>query len=486
MIAFFLATALYVGNNACARCHADIFKMYRDTPMARSSGIVDGGLTPGAFQHVTSGASYRIDSSGSVGITTARQSAEKKLAYFIGSGAAGQSYLWSRSGFLFQAPVTWYAQQGRWDVSPGYEADRVSRWSRPIAFDCLNCHSSQVRLAAGFSNRYVEPPFAQPGVGCERCHGPGSEHVEGRGKMVNPAKLDAARRDSVCAQCHMSGEARETRAGKRFEDYRPGALLTDYAAYFVYEGAPALKATSYVEKLAASRCKIASGARMWCGTCHDPHRVPPPAERVSWYRSACLGCHQPAECKRGNDCVSCHMPKGHVEGGGHGVLTDHSIPRLPSHVATESRNLWKLRPFSAADAGLRELGLAYAETTARTGDMRQLQEALRLLPDAGQDAQVELRLADLYQRTDNPQRAAVLYRSVLQKDPGSEVALVNLGNLYAAANDFDNAILLWREAIRREPCQPEAARNLQTAYRARKQNRELTALLASQTGCVIE
>jgi len=99
---------------------------------------------------------------------------------------------------------------------------------------------------------------------------------------------------------------------------------------------------------------------------------------------------------------------------------------------------------------------------------------------------VELRLADLYQRTDNPQRAAVLYRSVLQKDPGSEVALVNLGNLYAAANDFDNAILLWREAIRREPCQPEAARNLQTAYRARKQNRELTALLASQTGCVIE
>jgi len=180
------------------------------------------------------------------------------------------------------------------------------------------------------------------------------------------------------------------------------------------------------------------------------------------------------------------MPKGHAEGGGHGVLTDHSIPRIPSHMATESRNLWRLRPFSAADAGPRELGLAYAETTARTGDMRQLQEALRLLPDAGQDAQVELRLADLYQRTDNPQRAAVLYRSVLQKDPGSEVALVNLGNLYAAANDFDNAILLWREAIRREPCQPEAARNLQTAYRARKQNRELTALLASQTGCVIE
>jgi tetratricopeptide (TPR) repeat protein len=486
MIVLLLATALYVGNNACARCHTDIFKTYRDTPMARSSGIVTGGLTPGMFQHAASGSSYRIDTSGSVKITTARQSAEKKLAYFIGSGAAGQSYLCSRDGFLFQAPVTWYAQQSRWDVSPGYETDHASRWSRPIAFDCLNCHSSQVRSAAGFSNRYAEPPFAQPGVGCERCHGPGSEHVEGRAKMVNPVKLDAARRDSVCAQCHMSGEARETRAGRRFENYRPGALLTDYAAYFVYEGAPALKATGYIEKLAASRCKLDSDTRMWCGTCHDPHRVPPAAERVSWYRTSCLGCHQPAECKRGNDCVSCHMPKGHVEGGGHGVLTDHSIPRIPPKTAKEARNVWKLRPFSPADAGKRELGLAYAEVAARTGDTRQVQEALRLLTDVHGDAQVELRLADLYQRTGNPQRALLLYRSVLQKDPGSEAALVNLGNLYAAVNDLDDAVLLWREAIRREPCQPEAARNLQTAYRARGQNKEISAVLASQTGCVIK
>jgi tetratricopeptide (TPR) repeat protein len=422
-----------------------------------------------------------------VAIVTNRQSVEKKLTYFIGSGAAGQSYSWSRSGFLFQAPVTWYSQQSRWDVSPGYEEDRVSRWSRPIASDCLNCHSSQVRSAAGFENRYAEPPFAQAGVGCERCHGPGSEHVEGRARMVNPAKLDPARRDSVCAQCHMSGEARETRAGHRFEDYRPGALLAGYAAYFVYEGAPSLKATSYVEKLAASRCKIASGNRMWCGTCHDPHRVPPAAERVSWFRTACLGCHQPAECKRGANCISCHMPKGHVEGGGHGVLTDHGIPRIPSQTAaSESKNLWKLQPFSPADAGRRELGLAYAEIAARTGDARQMKEALRLLPDAGQDAQVELRLADLYQRTGDPQRAAALYRSVLLKEPGTEAALVNLGNLYAAANDLDDAVLLWHEAMRREPCQAEAARNLQTAYQTRKQNRELNALLESQAGCVVD
>jgi Flp pilus assembly protein TadD len=154
--------------------------------------------------------------------------------------------------------------------------------------------------------------------------------------------------------------------------------------------------------------------------------------------------------------------------------------------AADSRGFWKLQPFSAADAGERELGLAYAETAARTGDARQAREALRLLPNAGQDAQVELRLADLYQRAGDPKHAAVLYRSALQKDPGLEAALVNLGKIYAAADDLDDAVTLWREAVRRQPCQAEAAGNLRTAYQARKQTAELTALRRSQAGCVLE
>ena len=367
MIALLLLApaALYVGNQACAGCHSEIFKAYSQTPMARSSGVVAGGLLPGSFVHADSETTYRINAAGVVTVVTPTQTVERRLGYFIGSGAAGRSFLYTRDGFLFQAPVTWYAQQGRWDASPGYEQDRVSRWNRPIASDCLNCHSSQVRAAAGFTNRYAEPPFAQPGIGCERCHGPGSEHIAGHAKMLDPAKLDPARRDSVCAQCHMSGEAREARLGMRFADYRPGALLADYAAYFVYEGAPPLKATSYVEKLAASRCKAVSGDRLWCGTCHDPHRTPAAGERVAWYRERCLGCHQPAQCRRGTNCVACHMPRGPVVGGGHGVLTDHSIPRRASSPESlPPRDVWKLQPFSKADAGARELGLAYAEISA--------------------------------------------------------------------------------------------------------------------------
>ena len=486
VLLLFAPAALYVGNRACANCHSEIFKAYGQTQMAQSSGVVTGGLTPGSFVQAGSKITYRIDAAGAVAVVTPAQSVERKLEYFIGSGAAGRSFLYTRNGFLFQAPVTWYAQQARWDASPGYEHDRVSRWNRPIAADCLNCHSSQVRSAPGFANRYADPPFAQTGIGCERCHGPGSEHIRGQGSMVNPARLDPARRDSVCAQCHMSGEARVARVGKRFEEYRPGALLADDVAYFVFQGAPPLKATSYVEKLAASRCKAVSGDRLWCGTCHDPHRTPAAAERVAWYRARCLECHQGAQCRRGSDCIACHMPRASVVGVGHGVLTDHSIPRTPSNADSEPEDLWKLQPFSQADAGPRELGLAYAEISARTADTRQIREAIRLLSGAGHDPDVDLRLADLYGRSGDAQQAVLLYRSVLHKEPGSLVALVNLGNAYAAANQMEEAMELWREALHRQPCQTEAAQNLRTAYQAKKQTSQIRELARSQAGCVIE
>jgi len=39
--------------------------------------------------------------------------------------------------------------------------------------------------------------------------------------MVNPAKLDAARRDSICEQCHLAGEARVEKPGKQLAVFRP-------------------------------------------------------------------------------------------------------------------------------------------------------------------------------------------------------------------------------------------------------------------------
>jgi tetratricopeptide (TPR) repeat protein len=483
MMWLFAVQALFVGNQACRPCHAEIFDAYSATPMARSSGRVTDDVAPGVFRHEPSGIEYRIERNGSVTLETGAARQQRTLEYFIGSGAAGRTYLYARRGFLFEAPVTWYSQRGAWDASPGFESDRDSRWSRPVEPSCLSCHASQLRAVSGTQNQYGAPPFTQGGVSCERCHGAGSLHVDAHGPMVNPAKLDAARRDSICMQCHLSGEARVSLAGRQMSDYRAGALLAEYVSYFVSESPSALKATSHVEKLQASRCKQASGDRLWCGTCHDPHRIPTAAARPSWYRNKCLTCHAAADCSRGDDCISCHMPKGRVVDGGHGVLTDHGIPRSAAAPRTGASGAWRLQAFRGFSADARSIGLAYAEVSRKTGDRRQAAEAERLLASAAPDPDVLAQLAYLRARGGQTERAAELYREALRLDPNSVIAMVNLGAILGTAGKLADAAALWREALRRNPCQTEASANLLRLYEARGEHASAEALRKSREFC---
>jgi hypothetical protein len=50
----------YAGNEACASGHADIYKNYQQTAMARASGPALQGLVDGEFQHAPSGVHYRV------------------------------------------------------------------------------------------------------------------------------------------------------------------------------------------------------------------------------------------------------------------------------------------------------------------------------------------------------------------------------------------------------------------------------------------
>jgi tetratricopeptide (TPR) repeat protein len=180
------------------------------------------------------------------------------------------------------------------------------------------------------------------------------------------------------------------------------------------------------------------------------------------------------------------MPRLQASDAGHGVFTDHSIPKIPGVKPAKGSPSWNLVGFTAADAGGRELGLAYAEIGARTGDRRQQAEAIRLLTAAPQDAEVEVRLADLQERGGNPDRALALYRAALRQNPNSVLAMVNLGRLYGSAGKLDEAIELWREALKRNPCLPEAATNLQIALRARNEVAEADSVKRGQQACLIE
>lgn len=471
-----LAPAVFTGNQSCRPCHTLIFDKYRLTPMARSSGPVADDVPAGSFRHAASGIGYSVDRSGKV--------AGRTLSYFVGSGAAGRSYLYALDGFLFQAPVTWYSQKGRWDMSPGYEGDRDPAWNRAITPSCLFCHASQVRPIYGTENGYAEPPILQHGVSCERCHGAGSEHVQGKARLVNPAKLDAARRDSVCSQCHLAGESRIEKNGRQMAAFRAGDLLSDFAAFFVVAGggSSGVKATGYVERFAQSRCKQVSGDKIWCASCHDPHFVPSAGERVAYFRRKCLTCHEQSHEKSAAagafaDCAGCHMPRAQAADGGHGVLTDHAIPRKPSSPPTSRPETgWKLEPL-LGDGALRETGLAYAEVGVRTRNQRQQNEAVRLLSQIPVDAEVAVRLGDLLQRQGRMAEAERLYRAAIRlQPPGPLVALVNMGVIHGSRGEYEEAIRFWRLALERSPGQREATVNLVRVLRALSRSTEADRL----------
>ena len=161
---------------------------------------------------------------------------KRQLLYYIGQGRRGTTYLFSVDGFYFETPINLYTSRHTWDMAPAYGDAREIPMNLPALTSCMDCHVSGIRPPIeGTENRYASPLFLYPGVTCERCHGPGAGHIAG-GAVVNPAKLAPERRDQVCMQCHLEGNAAIERPGKHMYQYRPGDNLSDYVRYYVLTG----------------------------------------------------------------------------------------------------------------------------------------------------------------------------------------------------------------------------------------------------------
>ena len=146
------------------------------------------------------------------------------------------------NGYVYQAPVTFYTQRGIWDLPPGFENGHNSRFGRKIELECMSCHNAYPKMVEGSENKYA---FIANGIDCERCHGPGSKHVEEKrmGKIVdtskavdysivNPAKLSIDLQLDICQRCHIQGNA-VLAPGKSFFDFRPGMHLSDVMNVFI-------------------------------------------------------------------------------------------------------------------------------------------------------------------------------------------------------------------------------------------------------------
>lgn len=294
-------------------------------PAARPAGVV---------RHALSGSVIEIEEQNGRMIHRLSENgftSEFSIDYQIGNGLAGFSYLVRIGDYIFESPASWYNQHG-WDVSPGFGNLPGLDFTRGITSDCLFCHTGATKFADPDGRKLASATLVP--ITCERCHGPTENHLRRPvpGSIVNPAKLTGQKRDSVCAQCHLEGEARVPNPGKAFTDFRAGQDLADVLAIYVDSGAEAgANVVNHFEQLAESHCARQSAGRLWCGSCHDPHGEP--ADRVTQIRNVCTSCHrslsQAAHPLKELDCVACHMPRSPAADVPHTAITDHRILRRP-------------------------------------------------------------------------------------------------------------------------------------------------------------
>jgi tetratricopeptide (TPR) repeat protein len=393
MVAWFALLAL--STHPCGGCHPREVESYLRTGMGRSAGKPTGHPS-GVVNHSASKTRFVIQATGE-GMRHRMErpdsQADFPVAWFIGSGNHGRSYLIERDRRLFQSPVSWYTQRGRWDLSPGYDKDPRPDFSREVTGDCLFCHAS-ARL---------EP------IGCERCHGLVERHLAKPSKenIVNPVRLAPRVRDSVCEQCHLGGQARIPNPGRQFSDFQPGQLLEDVFTVYTAGASKGFQVVSHVEQLAQSRCAQASGEKMWCGSCHNPHGNPADSEQ---YSRRCLSCHNDglpqSHPAASQGCAGCHMPKREAWDGGHAAFTDHRIQRRRSPLTPDEPSPLRAWREPAPQFRERNLGLAHVSVGERDSSMTDLEEGYRrlsILPSP--DAAVETALGLVLLRRSKPLEA---------------------------------------------------------------------------------
>jgi hypothetical protein len=458
--------------------------------MARGSGSAPDGLLPGTFLHVPSGIryslflrngtawmSYNREAEPGNPVARAPLHGEQQLIYYIGSGHRGRTYLYQENGQWFEAPINYYSKKELWDMAPNYGATKSLPAVLPVDSNCLHCHATAVQQALPQArNRYDGPPFLQAGIGCAACHGDPSKHLaqSGGGSIINPGKLDPVRRDSVCLQCHLEGDVAIYRAGTSLALFHPGDNLSNYIVYFVKASADTVgrRAVSQYEALLRSACKVASGDRLTCTTCHDPHSMPAAEERVRYYRSKCLSCHTGTAMAtmhhpEQQDCAACHMPTRVTTDISHEQMTDHNIQARPSSVSelrlADIDHSVELEPVGKEQVSDREYGLAYAQL-ARNGNRKAGEKARDLLQKAekggADDFELHTQLGFLEQVSGDKENAVKEYSAALRENPYDATALGNLAVLDAVSGHSTDAARLLQRVIDADPSQLAAGLNL--------------------------
>lgn len=502
-----------VPERACTLCHGDLAETYAHKGMARafqrprpSSDIEDFSTPP--FVHATSGQTFQLMRSGERLVFRRWQTApdgqpintfETAVDWILGSGDHARTYLYQTpGGELYQLPLAWYTQTRSWGMAPGFDRSDHEGVVRRVRRECVFCHTGTPDLPAG-ADAYGAPqtfPAEMPeGIGCQRCHGPGAEHIgqalggigsrdQIRASIFNPGRLPPGRRDEVCQVCHLQPSVALSglrRFGRGDFSFHPGEPPAAYLVQVDVEEEGRTRAESFEinhhpYRLRQSRCFTESGGSLSCLTCHNPHQRVPEAGRAAHFRAACATCHQEDACSRPEhragsvdtaDCASCHMPKRRTQDVVHVVMTDHKITRSPGGPEL-------LAPLTETEPVLVDVRLLPGGPEGALGEVYRAAAVVRASGDAEAVAYLEKKLAearpaaiepdlDLAQgqlRIGRPAEAERTLARALERSPGHPQALEWLALAQAGQGRLHEAVAGLQKLLAAHPDRIEAEYNL--------------------------
>jgi hypothetical protein len=350
LIFFLDSLTAAASDDQCLSCHKT-YNAYLTTAHHLTSQIASRETILGKFNDILktpeAELSYRLESrpngffqTGILGTPPDAVSISQRFDLVIGSGRKGQTYLyWGANDQLFQLPVSYWTALGTWVNSPGY-GDRSLDFTRPVLPRCLECHGTYFQPEASAANRYRRDSFVL-GVSCERCHGPGAEHIKlnsapgakpTNSAIINAAKLVRERQLDLCGLCHGGVGVAKTPAFS----FRVGDTLSEHIQLDKPKPDEPLDVHgNQMELLERSACFQKSN--MTCSTCHDVHQ---PQRNVQDFSEKCLQCHKVQSCglfpRRGRTligkCVDCHLPNQNSNV----IFSSHDRVRITPKV----RNHW--------------------------------------------------------------------------------------------------------------------------------------------------
>jgi tetratricopeptide (TPR) repeat protein len=399
-------SATYVGIKTCKTCHTEIYETFIETGMGKSfdnasklkssalfgsKAVVYDKHSDFYYHPFFKGDTMKILEFRLKGKDTIYKRVET-VNYIIGSGQHTNSHMMMRNGLVTQMPMTFYTQKKQWDLPPGFEDGHNTRYTRKIGLECMSCHNSYPDFTLGSENKYASLPN---GIGCERCHGPGSIHVKQKSNgeiidtsklidysIVNPGKLSPDLQFDICQRCHLQGNA-VLKNGHSFYDFKPGQKLSDFMTVFLPKYSNAedeFIMASHADRLKQSACFITSQKNksqdklrpykntMTCVTCHNPHKSVK-LQKDEYFNAKCNNCHTSKEsCSEEkkkildakNNCVSCHMPRSGSIDIPHVTVHDHFIrkPRA-MEVAKEAKKFLGLYAINESQPDAKTKAKAY-------------------------------------------------------------------------------------------------------------------------------